>query len=169
MQRSTRSIHGVRRHISSSSKTNSRPQNAPSTTKMRALVALFHEAEKFITPETLSQKIDDAFLGTSDVAFVAMEFSKDSTLQSMADLKRIREERRKNPKIAAVWEDNDTLYNRGRMPFLLENWSAVTARREEEVIEALYGSHSRTKPGWENLKESVEALERDMVEDENHS
>ncbi|GAW01850.1 hypothetical protein LENED_003471 [Lentinula edodes] len=93
---------------------------------MRALISLYHQSETFITPENLSERIDQAFTGekTGNLAFRSQPgIDTLSTFYNQAKLA---------PKFSE--------WDREKMGFGYGVWSQATySRREWKVIEALYG------------------------------
>jgi hypothetical protein len=153
-------ITGLRvfkRHVSSQSARRSSPGSLPPA-KMRALVSLYHEAENFVTPENLSQKIDDAFL-TSDEALATGDVAGGHMYETIQDLRNRERDRRQVPRIGdytPVYEGT-TAHTDG--------WSSAEHERVKAVAEALYGTVKRFKPGLEILEESAHLVQRELLDD----
>jgi len=126
---------------------------------MRALISLYHQAETWITPENLSQRIDEAFVP------VEREVPKGEVLFSAQDLAERVARIRQAPKMiqwgagskpAAQYESGTT-------------WSDGRSAREMKVMEALYGvDHSvpgPLQPGLEMLLEGAQAARQRHAED----
>ncbi|KAG5646424.1 hypothetical protein DXG03_003474 [Asterophora parasitica] len=122
--------------------------------KLRALISLYHQTDTFITPENLSQRIDEAFVSSYEVPLK-------KSLPSIRDLETALTNQRNAPKIAE-WDQEtlvdrtiDDLYNP-----VYQRWSGVKTGRELKVVEALYGVNAAelgsTLPGLEALREAVE-------------
>ncbi|KAG5654475.1 hypothetical protein H0H81_001974 [Sphagnurus paluster] len=118
--------------------------------KLRALIALYHQAETFITPENLSQRIDEAFLFSNNDPYTK------PSVPTVKDLESTLAQVRTAPKIAE-W-DQETLRER-EYHGATQRWSGVKTGRELQVVEALYGVNAaelgKTLPGLEVLREAV--------------
>jgi hypothetical protein len=122
---------------------------------MRALISLYHQAESFITPETLSERIDDAFVHYSRHPIQAPV--------SVRELESALTDRRNAPRISQ-W-DQDVV---GPGGYDTGGWSSIRAAREQKVIEALYGvnfTNDRVLPGLEALEESTEQVQSSIREE----
>lgn len=124
---------------------------------MRALVSLYHQSETFITPQTLSKAIDEAFAPVDPLAKIP-KFER-----SYGELKRDVMARRAQPRMVE-WDEAATA------PTLAESsrvWSDQTTDRERATVEALFGvetnANGMTVPGWDTLEESVELVEREQT------
>jgi hypothetical protein len=144
-------VQVVKRHVSSKT-----PQRSLPPAKMRALISLYHQSESFITPENLSARIDQAFLGQESLARVA---SPNATL---TDLRRIIQKRKENPRMG-VWGDDRYLSQRPEQ--MAPGWSGGFSFREQSVMNALYGVDQGGKPGLEVLEESAERIQQDLEDD----
>lgn len=128
IQRRTHQAGFICRHVSSSaSKVKSRRTLPPA--KLRALISIYHQADSFITPENLSERIDQAFV--SDQKLTGIGRTAGDSLKDVATLLNgIREK----PKF--------TEWDRAAMPSseVTTTWSSSSdGGREWQVIEALYG------------------------------
>ncbi|KAJ3926108.1 MAG: hypothetical protein NXY57DRAFT_906169 [Lentinula lateritia] len=135
-----------RRHSSSQSRKPPAP-HALSPQKMRALISLYHQSETFITPENLSERIDQAFTGekTGNLAFRSQP--------GIDTLSTFYNEAKSAPKFSE-WDREKIKFGHGV-------WSQATySRREWKVIEALYGVDASGSleplPGLEALEEGDE-------------
>ncbi|GLB33576.1 hypothetical protein LshimejAT787_0104600 [Lyophyllum shimeji] len=146
----------IRRHVSTkTTKPKPKQKRTLPDEKLRALIALYHQADSFITPENLSQRIDEAFLSSTE--------PRPNTFQpTVKELQNALAVQRKAPKIAE-W-DQETLINRtpanGAADYrVYDKWSSVKTARELKVVEALYGVNAAklgaTHPGLEVLREAV--------------
>ncbi|KAG7097266.1 hypothetical protein E1B28_004632 [Marasmius oreades] len=144
----------IRRYASSA---NSNPKKSSFLTpeKKRALISLYHQSDTFITPENLSDRIDQAFLKRSVVR----------TQLNRYDMEGLIKDQRVAPKFSEWARDR-----RGSVGVGGE-WSGSTTPREWRVIEALYGvdasDTSHAMPGQEALEdfsESEDSLEIDKEE-----
>lgn len=137
----------IRRHASSSASHRSLPD-----AKMRALISLYHQTDTFITPENLSQRIDDAFVPQD-----RLDNKLGRKTISMRDLSSALTEQRKAPK-AIEWDD-ETLMKR-EVAFNM-NWSSLKTARELKVVEALYGVNAtqvgEVLPGLEIVEEAAKS------------
>jgi len=126
--------------------------------KMRALIALYHQSENWITEDNLLERIDATFVPDVPDAFSLI--AKGHRLPNIDDFEKKRAEMKMAPKMAQ-WEasTNNTVGS-------AENWSGSTSPREAKVIEALYGvnvlssSDDRLLPGLEVLQEVADVLDR---------
>ena len=120
---------------------------------MRALVALYHQADTWITPENLLQKIDEAFVsGTANSPI----FEENRHLVSYEEIEKARKAMQASPKMA-VWEKgNNAFVDRSRKA---KSWSDNREKREMKVIEALYGvvttADASVLPGLEVVEETA--------------
>lgn len=122
---------------------------------MRALVSLYHQAEHFITPETLDEAIDKAFTETTQVS------SARNLEKSHYDLKGELLSRRLLPKIGS----GRGVSASGDMDVYNYQWSDTKAQREIQVQNALYGIEGRGKPGLEVLEEEHERIQAHLKND----
>ncbi|KAF9057365.1 hypothetical protein BJ165DRAFT_26702 [Panaeolus papilionaceus] len=136
--------------------------------KVRALISLYHQADSWITPENLLDRIDEAFLPTVGKN-VLVEETPEMRMQSMASLPDLRNALRKMktaPKMAQ-WDTDTT--KKDYVPG--EQWSDVRSKREMKVIEALYGVNTTVKgkilPGLDALEEVKGSL-KDYVREDKH-
>ncbi|KAJ3729082.1 hypothetical protein DFJ43DRAFT_502703 [Lentinula guzmanii] len=123
--------------------------HALSQQKMRALISLYHQSNTFITPENLSERIDQAFTmkKKGDLAFGPLKAGVDTLSHFYTQAKLA-------PKFSE--------WDREKMRFGDGVWSkAAHSRREWKVIEALYGVDASglldPMPGLEVLDEGEEA------------
>jgi hypothetical protein len=147
-----------KRHVSSQSTRSSQPVSL-SPEKMRALVALYHRTENFVTPENLDARIDQAFIPTSD--HLAFHDSANHTFASYVELENREMTREKIPRISE-YTPSSHYYG---MPEDQNSWSDFQDPRERAVVEALYGTVDQTKPGWDILEESAERIQGEIKED----
>lgn len=121
----------IRRHVSSKASPVQSHHTLPSA-KMRALISLYHQADTFITPENLLQRIDDAFVPQILDSGLAR---RNVTLQ---DLKGVLNSQRKAPKISD-WDQEAVVSRKYSEGGAIGQWSSLKTSRELKVIEALYG------------------------------
>ncbi|KAL0580773.1 hypothetical protein V5O48_001238 [Marasmius crinis-equi] len=149
----------IRRHVSSDAKS-STPSKSYFLTpeKKRALVSLYHQSDTFITPENLSERIDEAFLKNKSGDLQHLFNSRVTT----RELEHLVREQENAPKFSEWDRDRKALVRVG------VQWSGSTLPREWRVIEALYGvdaSDSRNAmPGLEALEEFVQTEEGKELE-----
>ncbi|KAJ3723227.1 hypothetical protein C8R42DRAFT_775427 [Lentinula raphanica] len=140
----------TRHQLRHASRTIKPAPHALSPEKMRALISLYHQSETYITPENLSERIDEAFTEkqTADkLAFGLQKAGVDNLSQFYTDAKLA-------PKFSE--------WNREKMRFGEGIWSKATySRREWKVVEALYGVDAsgplEPMPGLEALEEGEDA------------
>lgn len=119
---------------------------------MRALISLYHKADGFITPETLSERIDDAFIHKPMAR--SYTFSEE---RKYADLWDELIERRALPKIG---DGKSMLRKTSSMPMDgRRQWSSSEDVRENAAKNALYGIVDSGKPGLEVLEEEHERIQ----------
>ncbi|KAF9263642.1 hypothetical protein L218DRAFT_959169 [Marasmius fiardii PR-910] len=162
VRRASTSARIIRRYASSN--TSSTPQKSFFLTpeKKRALISLYHQSDTFITPENLSERIDQAFIKRRDFAIPFADTARLTRTQMDA----LIIDRERAPKFSEWDRDRKALPRlEGR------HWSEGTTAREWRVIEALYGvdssDASNAMPGLEALEEfssSEEALEIEKEE-----
>jgi hypothetical protein len=119
---------------------------------MRALVALYHQADTWITSENLLQKIDEAFVSPSNPEF----FDSTQHILSYEEIEKARKAMQAAPKMA-VWEKGSNAFvDRSR---IAKSWSDNRDKREMKVIEALYGvvttADARVLPGLDVVEETA--------------
>jgi hypothetical protein len=135
---------------------------------MRALVSLYHQADSFITPETLSDAIDHAFFESRTI----MDSSSESREKSHSQLRFELEERRIQPKLSgSVDDDAPSVYDDYYMSGTQSDWSARTPERVRKLKAALYGmddSSSMPLPGYEVLVEEHERVQKLLREEREH-
>jgi hypothetical protein len=151
-------------------------QNTLPTPKMRALISLYHQADSWVTPENLLQKIDEAFvpdataLATSNTLATSLVDSVGPTV-SVSDMKNHISLIRNAPKMAQ-WDSGSSVRED---QYQSAEWSeSGKNRRDLKVIEALYGvafNHSSKNisqaflPGLEVLQESASSAIQDHKDD----
>jgi len=124
---------------------------------MRALISLYRQAETFITPENLSERIDSVFTSNE---LLSKAYYPSTNLD---DLKILVRERR----VQAKFTENDGLRttNAYKATTMGADWDESKAVREQRVIDALYGVSAGGKPGLEVLEESAERIHQNLAED----
>lgn len=149
------------------SQTNVLPHTTLPTPKMRALISLYHQADSWVTPENLLQKIDEAFIQSETLA---VSMGREENMVSVSDMKNYVVLRRHAPKIAQ-WDSSSSGGDSA-----VSQWSeSGKNKRDLKVLEALYGvtafDHSSTNiskaflPGLEVLQESADAAKQDHEDD----
>ncbi|KAF8639868.1 hypothetical protein AX17_001123 [Amanita inopinata Kibby_2008] len=142
--------------------------------KMRALVSLYHQADTFITPENLSQRIDEAFVlreennGMLMIGGPSVADWRETALLTLPQLREALEAQREAPRVMEP-DREMRMMARESLPYG-STWSDRRTVRERKVMEVLYGVE-RVKggemlPGLEVLLEERERLEKDMKADE---
>lgn len=142
--------------------------------KIRALISLYHQADSWVTPENLLQKIDEAFV-LSDPNSLAQVTERVENMVSVLDMKNYISLMRNAPKVAQ-W-DSSSPGGEDRYSTSSEWSESGKNRRDLKVIEALYGvettafNHNSTNvsqaflPGLEVLIESASSAIRDHEDD----
>lgn len=144
------------------------------TPKMRALISLYHQADSWVTPENLLQKIDEAFVPSDPASLALATTEQVENMVSVSDMKDSVNLMRNAPKMAQ-W-DSGSPGGEGR--YSPHEWSkSGKSRRDLKVIEALYGveavtfGHDSTNlsqsylPGLEVLQESASSAIQDHQDD----
>jgi hypothetical protein len=129
--------------------------------KLRALISLYHQADTFITPENLSQRIDEAFIPTGKTPvqqgpdFVTVKRLEDELERQRMEPKVMEPDMEK--------KGNPSQTHGG-------SWSGRIDAREGKVLEALYGvergREEQMFPGLDVLMEERERLGKDTEADE---
>lgn len=146
-------------------------QNTLPTPKMRALISLYHQADSWVTPENLLQKIDEAFVPSDNTDSLALSASRAESTVSVTVMKNRISLMRSAPKMAQ-WDSSSSV-REDQYP--ASDWSeSGRNRRDLKVIEALYGvafNHGSTSisqaflPGLEVLQESASSAIQDHKDD----
>lgn len=148
----------IRRYVSSEAHKAKSHRTLPDA-KMRALISLYHQADTFITPENLSDRIDAAFVPPT------IDTKLGRRLVTVEDLKNALSDQRKAAKFTE-WDEN-TFYR--PRDYTSVNWSSLKTAREMKVIEALYGVSTlptgQVLPSLEAL-EDVESIPKALSEEE---
>lgn len=140
--------------------------------KMRSLISLYHQSETFITPENLSERIDQVFTSTVGTAVVTRK-----GLPTLSVFREIRARQVQNPRMGDWEVESD-----GKLVGEYRAWSSLVSRREKKVIEALYGVDQsavigssskdravRIMPGLEVLKEQSEFEKQSALDEQQHN
>ncbi|KAI0699419.1 hypothetical protein BC835DRAFT_1304495 [Cytidiella melzeri] len=132
--------------------------------KMRSLITLYHKAETFITPETLSDAIDYAFLEQRSI----VDSWVDKREKTHVDLKYEVESRRALPKLSSGNAYDSSMD--GSMSFTMSSesvagpWSSRSPERLRQLKAALYGTEASgddvPRPGYEVLVEEHERVQQ---------
>ncbi|KAF9468946.1 hypothetical protein BDZ94DRAFT_554390 [Collybia nuda] len=131
VQRQAHPARCIRRHVSSKASSVPSYRTLPSV-KMRALISLYHQADTFITPENLSQRIDDAFVPQKP------DSRLDRRNVTLKDLKGVLDAQRKAPRVSD-WDQEAVVSRQYSDAAEMGQWSSLKTSRELKVIEALYG------------------------------
>jgi len=133
------------------------PQRTLPPAKMRALVALYHQADSWVTPKNLDETIDKAFV--ADTSHVALTLPSQEGI-GWQDLVATMQDVKNSPRMAQL--EADPAFRR------LGTKHRAFPRREELMLEALYGVEvhdNKVLPGWEVVQEMEEGLKRNIEED----
>ncbi|KAI6047119.1 hypothetical protein EDC04DRAFT_2621774 [Pisolithus marmoratus] len=126
--------------------------------KMNALVNLYHQSDRFITPETLSDAVDQAF--TRQDRFTC---DGDSQKHSFAEILRMRAQQRQSPKFFVGRDQySSSILDSSQMG---PGWTESKERRVDRVYEALMGTSRDGKPSWTAVKENAERVQAQMAAD----
>ncbi|KAG2077645.1 hypothetical protein BDR04DRAFT_560521 [Suillus decipiens] len=129
--------------------------------RMRALVSLYHQCDTFVTPENLSQKIDEAFVPqTNRVHLHNINVEK----RSFAELKRLVAEKEEEPR---------HFFGRGMRPSLAGLRQGLVSsspnsdqQRAARAMEALVGVSRDGKPLWTAVQENAAKIEKQLQDDQ---
>ncbi|KAF8164987.1 hypothetical protein B0H34DRAFT_620075, partial [Crassisporium funariophilum] len=128
--------------------------------KMRALISLYHQADSWVTPENLMQRIDDAFVPErARVELHAGTPDRIDYLPRVSDMRKALQKAKNAPRMEQ-WDPSmkQSTYASG------EVWSEARKKRELKIIEALYGVDAtipgQLSPGLEVLQESAESAKK---------
>lgn len=121
----------IRRYVSSKASPVQSHHTLPSA-KMRALISLYHQADTFITPENLSQRIDNAFVPQT------LDSGLNRRNVTLQDLKGVLNAQRRAPKVSD-WDQEAVVSRQYSEAGAIGQWSSLKTSRELKVIEALYG------------------------------
>lgn len=122
---------------------------------MRALISLYHDADRFITPATLSEHIDDAFIRKPIIYYNSNEMTRKDLELELID-------RRALPRIG---EGKEQLGSRQVSVDQRSAWSGQESMRENMVRSALFGMTGKSQPGWEVLEEEHERIQEHIRKD----
>lgn len=127
--------------------------------RMRALVSLYHQCDSFITPENLSQKIDEAFVPQTNTVNVSSNFDK----RSYAELRRLVAEREEEPR--HFFGKGSKSPSTGLKVVLSSSSPNNEQQRAERAREALVGMAKDGKPLWAALKRDAWRIREQLKED----
>jgi hypothetical protein len=126
---------------------------------MRALVSLYHQCDSFITPENLSQKIDEAFVPQSNIINGSPNFEQ----RSYAELRRLVVEREQQPR---------HVFTKGGKPssvalrvLLASSSPNSEQQRTARATEALLGVGTDGRPLWTAVKKDAQKIKEELRED----
>ncbi|KAI0786338.1 hypothetical protein C8Q75DRAFT_268012 [Abortiporus biennis] len=161
LHRSLRQAASLRRCMSSNTPNVSTSSNATLPDhKMRALISLYHQSEKYITLENLDSEIDKMF---------AVQFDKGQHSQrdtAFPELEKHRRDRDSLPKLTKKRGGETTAKAVEKESGDKSLWSEPgTTEREGRVYKALYGIYAKGKPQLEVLREGHERVKKDFKED----
>jgi hypothetical protein len=127
---------------------------------MRALVSLYHQCDTFVTPENLSQRIDEAFVPQKNNVNTTSNYDK----RSFAELKRLVAERGQEPR---------HFFGKGIKPSptglkisLASSSPNNDQQRTARAMEALVGVSRDGKPLWTAVQENASKIEKQLQEDQ---
>jgi len=126
-------------------------------TKMRALVSLYHQSDAFITPENLSDAIDETFTG--DLMATGSE-TQSVWNNSQAELHAAALYRRRMPKFFLGRDEASG----DRMPGGT-GFTDGKDGRTQRMHEALMGTDMKGRPSWAVLKENAERVKMQLQVD----
>ena len=147
---------GVRHPVVSSLAKRQVTSKSHNDVKMNALVNLYHQSDRFITPETLSDAIDAAFT-KPDALF------DDKRRHSFAELVQRRAQQKHTPKFFLGRDQfHPSAFQSSSMG---PGWIESKEKRVERVYEALVGTTKDGKPSWTAVKENAERVKAQLAAD----
>ncbi|KAI6004085.1 hypothetical protein EDD15DRAFT_2222443 [Pisolithus albus] len=147
-QRTSATVCSVARHKSSASLNDA---------KMNALVSLYHQSDRFITPETLSDAIDQAFAKHDN--FTGED---DLGTHTFAEILSMRTQQRQAPKYSLGDQYARYALDTSRMG---PGWIESKEKRVDRIYEALMGTTRDGKPSWTAIKENAERVQAQVAAD----
>ena len=118
---------------------------------MRALISIYHQSENFITPENLSEMIDDAFI--YNIRY------PESVESDYYALEGVVAAQKRKPKVGmGVMAVRDTVDQD-------EMWSASRPKRETLLLNALFGTEGKFKPGLEMVEDEFDRVKAKLEEE----
>ncbi|KAG2158892.1 uncharacterized protein EDB93DRAFT_430033 [Suillus bovinus] len=126
--------------------------------RMRALVSLYHQCDTFVTPENLSQKIDEAFVRTKD-----LNFNTNIEKRSFAELKRLVAEREEEPRHFFGKSIRSSI---GLDASLASSSPNSAQQRMAKAMEALVSVSQDGKPSWTAVQENAPKIDKQLQEDQ---
>lgn len=127
---------------------------------MRALVSLYHQCDTFVTPENLSQRIDEAFVSQKN----QVTSTRDVDRRSFAELKSLVAQREQEPR---------HFFGKGTKlsPTVIKTTLASSSpnsdqQRTARAMEALVGVSRDGKPLWTAVQENASKIEKQLQEDQ---
>ncbi|KIJ70323.1 hypothetical protein HYDPIDRAFT_105030 [Hydnomerulius pinastri MD-312] len=125
-------------------------------TKMEALVSLYHQTDRFITPENLSEAIDEAFTRRGG-------FADEQKKHSLAEIYQMRQYQKESPKFFLGRDEHyPSMYDSETMG---PGWTESKAKRVNRVYQALMGTQKDGKPSWTAVKENAERVKSQIDAD----
>ncbi|KAI6034050.1 hypothetical protein BKA83DRAFT_4184267 [Pisolithus microcarpus] len=126
--------------------------------KMNALVSLYHQSDRFITPETLSDAIDQAFTKQDNYPG-----DDDSRKHSFAEILSMRAQQRQAPKFS-LGRDQLT-YSALDSSHMGPGWIESKEKRVDRIYEALMGTTRDGKPSWTAIRENSQRVQAQVAAD----
>ncbi|KAF9246989.1 hypothetical protein BU15DRAFT_38468 [Melanogaster broomeanus] len=120
-------------------------------TKMQALVSLYHQSDRFITPENLSAAIDETF-----TTITPTSIGQDKIGHTAAELDKIRQSLQRSPTFFLGKDPNHSTINDSEA--LGPGWTDSRTKRTDRVYQALMGTFRDGKPSWLAVKEKAERV-----------
>ncbi|EIW82255.1 hypothetical protein CONPUDRAFT_136782 [Coniophora puteana RWD-64-598 SS2] len=134
--------------------------------KMRALISIYHQSDRFISPENLENVIDETFAPKQSMAFGSQisQTNKDAEYNALAS---IIQKRKEAPKFLTNIDERTDL---GEDTSIFASamgaaWKESPQERMRRVREALLGTNAKGQPSWEVLKENAGRVRRQVDED----
>ncbi|KAF9221907.1 hypothetical protein BS17DRAFT_784158 [Gyrodon lividus] len=123
---------------------------------MEALISLYHQSDRFITPENLSTAIDEAFTKPAS-------FGDDQGKHSLAEIFQMRKHQRESPKFFLGKDDNSS--SRHDSESMGPGWTESKPKRVDRIYQALMGTHKDGTPSWTAVKENAERVKSQIDRD----
>lgn len=138
------------------------PKSKLPADKMRVLVELYQQSQDFITKETLSAAIDEAFIGRFSRSAVTAGMNMERPIGKLyADVER----RMTSPKFG---QNMDVMPSKQAGPagrVQKEDWSQYMHPMERTVMATLYGVVDKGLPAYDVLQDAYEDVKAELEQE----
>ncbi|KAH7887957.1 hypothetical protein F5I97DRAFT_1864462 [Phlebopus sp. FC_14] len=120
-----------------------------SDAKMEALTSLYHQCDRYITPENLSDYIDNVFLKHGFP-------TDDKKMFSQAELFQMKHHQDHSPKFFLGRDEHyPSIYDSHNMG---PGWTENKAQRVDRLYKELMGTDKQGRPSWIAVKENARRI-----------